>query len=140
MVVSHGAVTSAAVLDSLMALLILLWGASLAIALVSILVVSLARWTSGKRSLRIDGQGRVLLITAHPDDECMFFAPAIVTLTQADVEIFLLCLSEGHLHHCKYKYTCSRTVTLVHLVITANTSTSTCTPPPPLCICSLLLT
>ena len=115
-VVSRGAVTSAAVLDSSMALLTLLWGVSLAIALVAILVVSLARWTSGKGSLRI--HGRVLLITAHPDDECMFFAPAIVTLTQAGVEIFLLCLSEGHLYHCKYttiEYTCSRTVTLVHL-------------------------
>lgn len=87
------------VLDCLMALLTLLWGASLAIALVSVLVVLLARWTGGKRSLKVDGQGRVLLITAHPDDECMFFAPAIITLTQANVEIFLLCLSEGHFYN-----------------------------------------
>ena len=77
-----------------MTLLTLLWGASLAIALVSVLVVSLVKCTGGKRSLKT--AGRVLLITAHPDDESMFFAPVIITLTQANVEIFLLCLSEGH--------------------------------------------
>ena len=83
-----------------MALVTFLWGASLAIALVSILVVSLAIWTGGKRSLKLDGGlgGRVLLITAHPDDECMFFAPIIITLTQANVEVVLLCLSEGYFH------------------------------------------
>jgi hypothetical protein len=96
-------VTSAVVLDNLMALLTLLWGASLAIALVSVLVISLARWTGGKRSLKTDGLGRVLLITAHPDDESMFFAPVIITLTQANVEIFLLCLSEGHFTHYYYQ-------------------------------------
>lgn len=77
-----------------MDLMSLLWVAGLATALVSVLVASLVRWTGGKRSLKTDGP--VLLITAHPDDESMFFAPAIITLTQANVEIFLLCLSEGH--------------------------------------------
>ena len=77
-----------------MALLTLVWGASFAIALVSVLVVSLARWFGGKGSLKTEG--RVLLITAHPDDESMFFAPAIIALTQANVEVFLLCLSEGY--------------------------------------------
>lgn len=83
-----------------MALLTLLWGTSLAIALASVLVVSLVRWTGGKRSLKTDG--RVLLITAHPDDESMFFAPTVITLTQANVEVFLLCLSEGHFILTKY--------------------------------------
>ena len=91
---------SAVVLDNLMALLTLLWGTSLAIALASVLVVSLVRWTGGKRSLKTDG--RVLLITAHPDDESMFFAPTVITLTQANVEVFLLCLSEGHFILTKY--------------------------------------
>ena len=59
------------------------------------LLISLLNWTCGKRSLKLEG--KVLLITAHPDDECMFFAPTIISLTQNDVEVFLLCLSEGPL-------------------------------------------
>lgn len=38
---------------------------------------------------------RVLLITAHPDDECMFFGPTIMKLQQEGSQIFLLCLSTG---------------------------------------------
>ena len=46
------------------------------------------------------GQRGILLVTAHPDDECMFFAPTILMLQQLiDAEIHLLCLSSG-----KYKY------------------------------------
>ncbi|XP_071448751.1 N-acetylglucosaminyl-phosphatidylinositol de-N-acetylase [Hetaerina americana] len=40
---------------------------------------------------------RVLFITAHPDDECMFFGPVILNLAQRkDCELFLLCLSTGN--------------------------------------------
>lgn len=39
--------------------------------------------------------GKTLLITAHPDDECMFFAPTILALNNTKSEVFLLCLSEG---------------------------------------------
>jgi len=39
---------------------------------------------------------RLLLITAHPDDEVMFFGPLVYWLTHSGVsEIFLLCLSMG---------------------------------------------
>lgn len=39
---------------------------------------------------------RVLFVTAHPDDECMFFGPVILKLAQqSDCQIFILCLSEG---------------------------------------------
>ncbi len=46
-----------------------------------------------------------MFVTAHPDDECMFFGPAITSLTQRlrsdpSVEsagnVYLLCLSEGN--------------------------------------------
>ena len=47
----------------------------------------------GKNSL--NPEGNVLLITAHPDDECMFFAPTILSLQQQEVQVYLLCLSEG---------------------------------------------
>lgn len=38
---------------------------------------------------------RVLIVTAHPDDECMFFGPTIFKLTKAGCSIYLLCLSNG---------------------------------------------
>ena len=51
----------------------------------------------GKRSDKAtDNIKRVLVITAHPDDECMFFGPVIKKLTQKkDCKVFLLCLSTG---------------------------------------------
>lgn len=40
---------------------------------------------------------RVLLLTAHPDDECMFFAPTLLALRdRVSVEVFSLCLSVGN--------------------------------------------
>lgn len=38
---------------------------------------------------------RVLIVTAHPDDECMFFGPTIVNLRARDIPVHLLCLSPG---------------------------------------------
>ncbi|XP_014682001.1 PREDICTED: N-acetylglucosaminyl-phosphatidylinositol de-N-acetylase-like [Priapulus caudatus] len=38
---------------------------------------------------------RTLIVTAHPDDECMFFSPLIQHLVQLDHKVFLLCLSSG---------------------------------------------
>ena len=36
----------------------------------------------------------VLFVTAHPDDECMFFAPSIVRLARC-AQVFLLCICTG---------------------------------------------
>lgn len=39
---------------------------------------------------------RVLFVIAHPDDECMFFAPTILALSHCgQYDVFLLCLSSG---------------------------------------------
>lgn len=38
----------------------------------------------------------VLLITAHPDDESMFFIPTIKNLKDVGYKIHLLCLSPGN--------------------------------------------
>lgn len=39
---------------------------------------------------------RILFVTSHPDDECMFFGPLIYTLTREKLsEVYLLCLSNG---------------------------------------------
>lgn len=39
---------------------------------------------------------RVLVVVAHPDDECMFFGPTIFRLCEQDVDVHLLCLSNGN--------------------------------------------
>lgn len=40
---------------------------------------------------------RILLVIAHPDDECMFFAPTILNLRHCgQYELFLLCFSSGN--------------------------------------------
>lgn len=38
---------------------------------------------------------RVLFVTAHPDDECMFFAPTIQHFLARGIKVYLLCLSVG---------------------------------------------
>ena len=47
-----------------------------------------------------DGPSNVLLLTAHPDDECMFFAPTILALQEAPLrhppKLHSLCLSVGN--------------------------------------------
>ncbi|KAM3963859.1 phosphatidylinositol glycan anchor biosynthesis class L [Aphomia sociella] len=39
---------------------------------------------------------RVLLVIAHPDDECMFFGPTIFRLCEQGADVHLLCLSNGN--------------------------------------------
>ena len=36
-----------------------------------------------------------LVVTAHPDDESMFFLPSVVTLLDLGWRVHLLCLSTG---------------------------------------------
>jgi len=58
----------------------------------AILLLAIARRL--QKPLR--GVGRVLLLTAHPDDEVMFFAPTILGLLHSgSVDVHLLCLSNG---------------------------------------------
>ncbi|XP_040006877.1 N-acetylglucosaminyl-phosphatidylinositol de-N-acetylase isoform X2 [Xiphias gladius] len=42
---------------------------------------------------------RALIVTAHPDDECMFFAPTIIRLIELNASVHLLCLSEGNYYN-----------------------------------------
>ncbi|XP_063695127.1 probable N-acetylglucosaminyl-phosphatidylinositol de-N-acetylase [Bolinopsis microptera] len=48
-----------------------------------------ARWPSSYHNKR------VLFVTSHPDDECMFFGPTI-RYFQSVGQVFLLCLSNGN--------------------------------------------
>lgn len=56
--------------------------------------------TTCENDARAFAEARALLVTAHPDDECMFFAPAVLTLTQSNAAVYLLCLSSGTSQKC----------------------------------------
>ena len=51
------------------------------------------------KMLTDDVERRVLFVTSHPDDETMFFGPAILTLCKhhhpRGKNVFLLCMSKG---------------------------------------------
>lgn len=49
----------------------------------------------GKQRVTANDETRALLVTAHPDDECMFFAPTILKLVESQASVYLLCLSTG---------------------------------------------
>lgn len=73
------------------------------IILNALLYVLIHRYRNGSSKFRFlrpsklpDNVSRVLLVTAHPDDECMFFGPTIIALKKrSNCRIFLLCLSSG---------------------------------------------
>eukprot|EP00035_Acanthoeca_spectabilis_P037791 m.47445 g.47445 ORF g.47445 m.47445 type:complete len:102 (-) comp8864_c0_seq1:2284-2589(-) len=47
--------------------------------------------------------GTVLLVTAHPDDEAMFFGPTIARMRRLGHTVHILCLSTGNFEgpwHC----------------------------------------
>lgn len=48
-------------------------------------------------SVLLPRAARILLLTAHPDDECFFFTPTILALRQdvSQPEVYSLCLSTG---------------------------------------------
>ncbi|KAM6242464.1 N-acetylglucosaminyl-phosphatidylinositol de-N-acetylase isoform 2-T5 [Porphyrio hochstetteri] len=50
---------------------------------------------SGGAAARADGV-RALLVTAHPDDEAMFFAPTVLGLARAGGRVAVLCCSAGN--------------------------------------------
>ena len=69
---------------------------SLVLLAAAVVVLSWLRVRAAAGATLKDLTGRVLLITAHPDDECMFFAPIVLSLARSvRAELFLLCLSEG---------------------------------------------
>ncbi|CAI5644191.1 N-acetylglucosaminyl-phosphatidylinositol de-N-acetylase [Oreochromis niloticus] len=64
------------------------------------LVKSLKRALNAPPSRETNGENiRALVVTAHPDDECMFFAPTIIRLVELNATVHLLCLSEGNYYN-----------------------------------------
>ena len=77
----------------------------LAIACIMGMVVS-AVLLLAKAGSGIQNPGRVLLVTAHPDDETIFFAPVATSLHSRGLEVFLLCLTNGACAHRTSSYPC----------------------------------
>jgi hypothetical protein len=48
--------------------------------------------------LDLSASSNVLFLTAHPDDECMFFSPAILALRAEGANVYGLSLSIGELY------------------------------------------
>lgn len=57
-----------------------------------------AMLTSSPKSL--GAAKAALLVIAHPDDESMFFAPALQHLRRAGAQLWVLCLSKGAMRGC----------------------------------------
>jgi len=70
--------------------------AVIAVVLFTVTVVYCARTPLIDRTFR-DELRRVLLLIAHPDDECMFFAPTILALLARGVDVHVLCMTSGEL-------------------------------------------
>lgn len=52
--------------------------------------------SSSVRSSLLDKSVKVLLVIAHPDDEVMFFTPALLTLIETGHHVSILCMSSGN--------------------------------------------
>ncbi|CAE6502354.1 unnamed protein product [Rhizoctonia solani] len=64
-------------------------------SLVLLLLLYLLR-SSGAYPNTFDIPSPILVLTAHPDDECMFFSPTILALKRQQKEVRGLCLSVGN--------------------------------------------
>lgn len=61
-----------------------------------LLYLGVVKWKIFEFGKSLNGAKRVLLVIAHPDDECMFFGPTILNFTKKnDAVVYLLCLSTG---------------------------------------------
>lgn len=67
------------------------------ILLYMVLCFIIYRWCCYKKKKNdiLQNSKRVLLVTAHPDDECMFFGPTLVNIIREGIDVYLLCLSNG---------------------------------------------
>ncbi|KAM5180774.1 N-acetylglucosaminyl-phosphatidylinositol de-N-acetylase [Mantella aurantiaca] len=72
------------------------------LALLSVLWCVCSRWRdalSGRPAVGLRGVRAPLLLIAHPDDECMFFAPTILGLLQEQRPLSVLCCSTGNYYN-----------------------------------------
>ena len=63
------------------------------------------------REYGLSSRKSVLLLTAHPDDEVMFFTPTILTLRDEGHKVFVVCFSKGKIRNhvcCKTSFLFSK--------------------------------
>lgn len=66
------------------------------IVLCILLYAGIARWEVITFQKGVKNPRRVLIIIAHPDDECMFFGPTVLNFTRNNnCFVYLLCLTTG---------------------------------------------
>lgn len=72
---------------------------------------------------RKDGKDKatILLVTAHPDDECMFFTPAIRCAINAGWNVHLLCFTTGNADGLGVRRTAELKASAKHLGISKTT-------------------
>ena len=61
-----------------------------------VLVIYLIRSLSYQNRTLFKAHSSLLVVIAHPDDECMFFGPVITSLVESGVNVHILCLSAGN--------------------------------------------
>lgn len=82
---------------------------------------------SNSMGKRIRNFKRVLLVIAHPDDECLFFGPTILKLTKsAHCDFHLLCLSSGNHYKKGAQRKLELKVILSYLKFDTYTDTCSC--------------
>ncbi|KAM4048365.1 N-acetylglucosaminyl-phosphatidylinositol de-N-acetylase [Anomaloglossus baeobatrachus] len=72
------------------------------VAALAVLSWVCSRWrdaVSGQSAALLPGVRAPLLLIAHPDDECMFFAPTILGLLQGQRPLSVLCCSTGNYYN-----------------------------------------
>lgn len=61
-----------------------------------LLYVGIVRWRVLEFRRDVRNPKRVLLVIAHPDDECMFFGPTVLNFTgNKNCTLYVMCLSTG---------------------------------------------
>ena len=63
------------------------------------------------REYGLSSRKSVLLLTAHPDDEVMFFTPTILTFRDEGHKVFVVCFSKGKFRNhvcCKTSFLFSK--------------------------------
>lgn len=73
---------------------------SVLIGVLSIILLTYVFIASYKKRCFNSVGSTALFVIAHPDDECMFFAPTILNLLKEDYRICLICLSSGNPSLC----------------------------------------
>ena len=69
------------------------------ISLLMIIITVLAYHSSYFNDWRqIITQKNVLLVIAHPDDECMFFSPCAQAMAKHAENVYLLCITDGRIY------------------------------------------